>query len=114
MDIVCVTFDCREPGKVAEFWNEALGWGGVAVSPDGTGAICGPPSGGVYLEFVTVPETIIARQAGMRVLAFSLMTNMAAGLSDEKISHQHTLEQAGRVKATASALLAQVIEEVAK
>lgn len=57
MDIVCVTFDCREPGKVAEFWNEALGWGGVAVSPDGTGAICGPPSGGVYLEFVTVPET---------------------------------------------------------
>jgi purine-nucleoside phosphorylase len=62
----------------------------------------------------TVPETILARQAGMRVMAFSLMTNMAAGLSDEKISHQHTLEQAGKVKAVASKLLAQVIEEVAR
>ena len=40
---------------VANFWNEALDWGGVAVAPDGTGAICGPRSG-AYLEFVRVPE----------------------------------------------------------
>jgi hypothetical protein len=56
MDIGCVTVDCTEPAKVAEFWNEALHWGGVAASPDGGGAICGPVSGGVYLEFVRVPE----------------------------------------------------------
>jgi purine-nucleoside phosphorylase len=61
----------------------------------------------------TVPETILARHAGLKVLALSLMTNMAAGLSGEKISHQHTLEQAGRVRATASGLLAAVIEEIA-
>lgn len=60
----------------------------------------------------TVPETIIARRAGMRVLALSLMTNMAAGLSAEKLSHAHTLEQAGRAKASASRFLADVIEEI--
>ena len=61
----------------------------------------------------TVPETILARRAGMKVLAFSLITNMAAGLSTQKISHAHTLEQAGRVKETAGKLLADVIEEIA-
>jgi purine-nucleoside phosphorylase len=61
----------------------------------------------------TVPETIIARRAGMKVLALSLITNMAAGLSDESLSHAHTLEQAGRVKAQASRFLADVIEEIA-
>jgi len=60
----------------------------------------------------TVPETIIARRAGMKVLALSLMTNMAAGMSAETLSHAHTLEQAGRVKATASKFLADVIKEV--
>jgi hypothetical protein len=56
MDISCVTVDCRDAGAVAAFWNEALGWGGVAVAPDGSGAVCGPPGGGTYLEFVQVPE----------------------------------------------------------
>ena len=54
--IVCVTVDCADPPKVAEFWNEALGWGGVAVDERWGGAICGPPGGGIYLEFVPVPE----------------------------------------------------------
>jgi hypothetical protein len=56
MEIVCTTVDCADPGRVARFWNDALGWGGVAVAPDGSGAICGPPDGGPYLEFVRVPE----------------------------------------------------------
>ena len=42
----------------------------------------------------TVPETILARHAGMRVLALSMMTNMAAGLSDETLSHAHTMHTA--------------------
>ena len=61
----------------------------------------------------TVPETILARRAGMKVLALSLITNMAAGLSGECLSHAHTLEQAGLVNATASRLLADVIKEIA-
>ena len=61
----------------------------------------------------TVPETILARHAGMKVLALSLMTNMGAGMSGEKLSHAQTLEQASRVKATASRFLADVIQEIA-
>ena len=38
-----------------------------------------------------VPETIIARHFGMRVLAISHVVNMACGLSGEKLSHEHTL-----------------------
>jgi purine nucleoside phosphorylase len=38
----------------------------------------------------TVPEVILARFLGLRVAAISTITNMAAGLSDEKISHEHT------------------------
>ena len=38
----------------------------------------------------TVPEVILARFLGLRVAAISTITNMAAGLSDEAISHEHT------------------------
>lgn len=57
----------------------------------------------------TVPETIIARHAGMRVLALSLITNMAAGLSSEPLSHAHTLTQAQAGSDMASGFLAQLI-----
>ena len=57
----------------------------------------------------TVPETIIARHAGMRVLALSLLTNMAAGLSNEQLSHAHTLAQAQAAGDTAGDLLAAIL-----
>ena len=38
----------------------------------------------------TVPEVILARFMGLKVAAISTITNMAAGMSDEKISHEHT------------------------
>jgi purine-nucleoside phosphorylase len=38
----------------------------------------------------TVPEVILARFLGLKVAAVSVITNMAAGMSDEKISHEHT------------------------
>lgn len=38
----------------------------------------------------TVPEVILARFLGLRVAAVSVVTNMAAGLSAEHISHEHT------------------------
>jgi hypothetical protein len=56
MDITCVTIDCREPATVAAFWNAAIGGDGVAVASDGTSAVCGRAGGGVFLEFVRVPE----------------------------------------------------------
>ena len=42
----------------------------------------------------TVPEVILGRFFGLRCAAVSVVTNMAAGLSDENISHTHTKESA--------------------
>lgn len=42
----------------------------------------------------TVPEVILARFLGLRVAALSAITNMAAGLSSEAISHEHTVAMA--------------------
>ena len=57
----------------------------------------------------TVPETILARYLGLRVLALSLITNMGAGLSQEALSHAHTLSQAAAASRNASAVLAHII-----
>lgn len=57
----------------------------------------------------TVPETILARHLGMRVLALSFITNFGAGMSSETLSHAHTLQQAQEGSARASALLADII-----
>jgi len=57
----------------------------------------------------TVPETILARHAGLRVLALSMMTNMAAGLSDEMLSHAHTMHTAKAAAEAAVQLLTAVL-----
>ena len=46
--------------------------------------------GGDAVGMSTVPEVILARFLGLKMAAISTITNMAAGLSDEKISHEHT------------------------
>jgi purine-nucleoside phosphorylase len=61
----------------------------------------------------TVPETILARHAGLRVLALSLLTNMAAGMSDEALSHAHTLEVARSAGAGAADLLEAIVGALA-
>jgi purine-nucleoside phosphorylase len=58
----------------------------------------------------TVPETILARHAGLRVLALSLFTNMAAGMQTEALSHAHTLATANAASARAVAVLAAVVQ----
>jgi len=60
----------------------------------------------------TVPETILARHAGLRVLAVSLMTNMAAGLSTEQLSHAHTLATAQAASARAVGLLETIVSSL--
>jgi purine-nucleoside phosphorylase len=57
----------------------------------------------------TVPETILARHAGLRVLAYALITNFAAGLSDERLSHAHTLAGAAAAGERATSVLAAVV-----
>lgn len=44
----------------------------------------------------SVPDCLIARHCGLRVVGCSCITNMGAGLSDEVLSHAHTIENAAR------------------
>ncbi len=53
----------------------------------------------------TVPEAIVARQCGVRVAALSCITNLAAGISKQNLSHAEVLETGNKVKALAAQLL---------
>ncbi len=57
----------------------------------------------------TVPETIVARQQGLRVLALSLLTNMGCGIDAQALSHAHTLAAARAAGAHAVPLLEALI-----
>ncbi len=65
--------------------------------------------GATLVGMSTALEAIAARHAGLDVLGFSLVTNLAAGVSDQPLSHQEVLE-AGRAAAPrCAALLAGVV-----
>jgi purine-nucleoside phosphorylase len=57
----------------------------------------------------TVPEAIVARQMGVRVLGLSCITNMAAGVLDKPINHEEVIETGERVRETFAELLRRVI-----
>ena len=58
----------------------------------------------------TVPEAIVARQCGVNVAAVSCITNLAAGISKENLSHTEVLETAEKVKTLAAKLLKRFAE----
>lgn len=60
----------------------------------------------------TVPEVIVARHSGMRVLGIACVTNMAAGILDQPLDHREVTETAERVKDRFTALLDAVIEQM--
>jgi purine-nucleoside phosphorylase len=60
----------------------------------------------------TVPEAIVARQMGLRVLGISCITNMAAGMLDEPINHEEVIETGARVRETFAELLRRVIPKL--
>ena len=55
--------------------------------------------GGHLVGMSTTLEAIAARAAGMEVLGISLVTNLAAGISDQPLNHEEVLE-AGRAAAS--------------
>ena len=57
----------------------------------------------------TVPEILAARHLGIRCLAFSCVTNMAAGLSPGPIDHEEVLEVGERVRGTFTALMRELL-----
>ena len=60
----------------------------------------------------TVPEVILARQCGLRVAAISNITNLAAGMSDEKLSHDLTMAQAVEGGKKLTRLLATALPDI--
>jgi purine-nucleoside phosphorylase len=62
----------------------------------------------------TVAETIAARHMGIKVLAISCVTNMAAGILDQPLSHDEVMETGARVRTTFEALLKAVLPRVAQ
>ncbi len=55
-------------------------------------------SGADMVGMSTVPEVIVANHGGMQVLGISCVTNMAAGILDQSLSHQEVMDTAGRIE----------------
>jgi purine-nucleoside phosphorylase len=62
----------------------------------------------------TVPEVIVARQMGIKVLAISCVTNMAAGTTDAPINHAEVLEIGRKISGQFKALLRDVVPAIAQ
>jgi purine-nucleoside phosphorylase len=65
--------------------------------------------GGHIVGMSTALEAIAARQAGMEILGFSLITNMAAGIQTTPLSNQEVIEAGREAEPVISSLLARVI-----
>jgi purine-nucleoside phosphorylase len=60
----------------------------------------------------TVPEVIVARALGMRVLGFSCVTNLACGLAAAPITHEEVLETTARVAASLQQLVRGIVSKL--
>ena len=65
--------------------------------------------GGDAVGMSTVPEVIVARHAEMNVLGISCISNMAAGILSEPLSHEDVIETTNRAKERFSSLLKAII-----
>jgi purine-nucleoside phosphorylase len=70
--------------------------------------------GGDLVGMSTTLEAIAARQAGLEVLGISLVTNLAAGISDQPLSHEEVLEAGQAAAARCGRLLAKVVTRIAQ
>ena len=62
----------------------------------------------------TVPEATSARHCGLRVIGFSIVTNLAAGLTDQVLSHEQTLAVAAQAAGRLQNLLVGLLEDLAR
>ena len=60
----------------------------------------------------TVPEALVAGHCGMEVMGISCVTNIAAGLSDQKLDHSEVLEIANRIHDTFQNLLDVILRTI--
>lgn len=62
----------------------------------------------------TVPEVIVAAHMGVKVTGISCITNLAAGIGHQKLSHDEVAETADKVKGTFMRLVGRFLDEAAK
>ena len=60
----------------------------------------------------TVPEAIVAKHAGMNVSAFSLVTNLAAGISDSPLDHNEVIEIAELSKVKLQTFMKEFLSQI--
>lgn len=68
--------------------------------------------GGHIVGMSTALEAIAAREAGMEVLGMSLITNLAAGISKEKLSHAEVIQAGKDAEQVLGGLLARIVERL--
>ncbi|MFC0271512.1 purine-nucleoside phosphorylase [Metabacillus herbersteinensis] len=70
--------------------------------------------GGDAVGMSTVPEVIVARHANLKVLGLSCISNMAAGILDQPLSHDEVIETTEKVKANFLNLVKNIVENITK
>jgi len=65
--------------------------------------------GGHIVGMSTALEAIAAREAGMEILGLSLITNLAAGISAQPLSHQEVIDSGKAAEPVMSKLLADIV-----
>ncbi|UOE96344.1 purine-nucleoside phosphorylase [Alkalihalobacillus sp. LMS39] len=68
--------------------------------------------GGDAVGMSTVPEVIVARHCDINVIGMSCITNMAAGILDQPLSHDEVMETADKVRETFTRLVKAVVREL--
>ena len=60
----------------------------------------------------TVPEILAARHCGLRLIGISCITNMAAGITGEELTHEEVQETADRVKGQFKQLIKEIVSRM--
>lgn len=68
--------------------------------------------GGKAVGMSTVPEVIAANHLGLRVAALSCITNLAAGISRQKLSHQEVTDTAKKVEQQFTTFLKEFVQQI--
>jgi purine-nucleoside phosphorylase len=68
--------------------------------------------GGDAVGMSTVPEAIVAAHSNMPVVGISLLSNMAAGMTQDKLSHKEVLAMAKQVEAKFKKLITTIVDKL--
>lgn len=68
--------------------------------------------GGDAVGMSTVPEVIVARHAGLKVLGISCISNMAAGILDQPLNHEEVIETTEKVKSNFLLFVKEIVKNI--